>query len=328
MQNNFGEFFKIKFNGHSHTKEMSVSIKGLPNDFIINKDDLIKDLKRRKAGAIGTTPRVEADMPEIIYGDGEITILFRNENIKDSDYNQFIDHPRPSHSDYVQWNRYKDEKLLLGGGISSGRMSVLLVSAGNVAKQFLRTKFKNLKANATITQIGKVKDKNKFKEVIEESINLGTSVGVGIHCNVEGEIPRFVGEPFFNGFESILSHLIFSIPGVKGIAFGDGFDSYTKFGHERNDLYIDSNGNTSSNNEGGINGGLTNGNIISFDVAVKPTPSIAMEQNTFNFKTNKIEPLLIGGRHDVCFGLRVPVIIESVTYITLLELLLCKENLG
>lgn len=327
MKNNFGEFFKIKFNGHSHTKEMSVSIKGLPNDFIINKDDLIKDLKRRKAGAIGTTPRVEDDIPEIIYGDNEITILFRNENIKDSDYNQFIDHPRPSHSDYVQWNRYHDESFLLGGGISSGRMTLLLVSAGNVAKQLIHKWYPNIKVNATIEQIGTITDKSNFKKIIEYAVNHKTSVGVKIHCNVSQDVPRFIGEPFFNSFESILSHLIFSIPGVKGIAFGDGFDCYTKWGDLRNDKFINSSGETSTNNEGGINGGLTNGNPISFDVAIKPTPSIGISQDTFNFKTNKIEPLEICGRHDVCFGLRVPVIIESVVYITLLELILWKENM-
>ena len=322
MVNSFGEFFKIKFNGHSHSKEMSVEIYGLPSDFIINKEDLEQDLKRRKAGALGTTKRIEDDVPEIIYNEEFITILFRNKDINNDDYKKFIDTPRPSHSDYVQWNRYKDESLLLGGGISSGRMTVLLVAAGNVAKQLLKKKYPNIKVNAFIDLDG-----YNLKENLKYAIENKSSVGVKIHCNVTQDIPRFIGEPFFNSFESILSHLIFSIPGVKGIAFGDGFDCYKKFGHLRNDCFIGPNGETLSNNEGGVNGGLTNGNPISFDVAIKPTPSVGTVQETYNFKTNRMEELEIGGRHDVCFGLRVPVIIESVVYITLLELELWKENM-
>lgn len=330
MNNTFGNFFKIKLNGHSHTKEMSVDISGIPSGFIIDKEDLIKDLRRRKAGAFATTPRIEDDNPEIIYtNDKNVTILFRNNNINNEDYNKFIYHPRPSHSDYVQWNRYHDESLLLGGGISSGRMTILLVSAGNIAKQILKKKYPEINANAYISQIGNVtvEHKNKFKEVLQDAVDLKSSVGVKIHCDIIPGGLKFIGEPFFDGFESILSHLIFSIPGIKGISFGDGFECYTKFGHQRNDRFCDNKGHTWTNNEGGINGGLTNGMYISFDVAVKPTPSIGKEQSTFNFKTNKEEPLIIDGRHDVCFGLRVPIVIESVAYITLLELLSWKENL-
>lgn len=330
MQNRFGEIdgFALKVWGHSHTPTIGIGIYGLPLGFKIDEEELKKDLKRRKAGAFGTTSRIEEDIPsKIEYGSNGVYVEFNNSNIKDEDYNQFIDHPRPSHADYVQWNRYHDQSLLLGGGIASGRMTLLLVTAGSICKQIIKKRYPQLKIESKITQIKDNTDNTKFKEIIQKAIELQTSVGVKINCQVKGDIPTFIGEPFFNSFESILSHLIFSIPGVKGIEFGDGFECYTKYGHERNDCFGNHLGITYTNNEGGINGGLTNGNIISFNVAVKPTPSIGREQNTFNFKTGQIEPLKIGGRHDVCFGLRVPVVIESVTAITLLYLVLCKEDL-
>ena len=327
MNNTFGDKFKIELYGASHTKTLGVKIWGVPNNFILDIKNLNIELARRKSYTknIGTTKRIELDQPsKIEKHDNFILIEFENNNIKDEDYYQFIDIPRPSHSDYVQYNRYKTKESILGGGISSGRMTLPLVAAGFVAKELLKYYGLQTRIITNIVQLGTCKDKEYFIQTLQNAIKTQDSLGVKINCTVI-DPPKFVGEPFFDSVESIISHGIFSIPGVKGIEFGDGFECYTKTGKERNDVFISKEGKTLTNNEGGINGGLTNGNKIFFNVAIKPTASIYQEQETYNFKTNQMDSLKIKGRHDICFGLRVPVIIESVTAISLLNLYLCKN---
>ena len=325
MNNVFGNKFRILLHGTSHSKDLGVFIFGAPLDYRVDIDGLKAEIERRKPNNKWTTPRKEKDEPKVEYLSGVISILFTNNNINDNDYEKFVDMPRPSHADYVQYNKYKDKEALLGGGIASGRMTLPIVAAGYVAKQLLKKYSKAIDITAEITSIGNFG--NNLKDLQEKALDWcyenGDSVGAKVRCTVKNP-PRFIGEPFFDSVESMISHGVFSIPGIKAISFGDGIDCITKYGSERNDSFIDADGHTSSNNEGGINGGITNGNDIVFDVYVKPTASISKPQETWNFKENKQETLEIGGRHDICFALRTPVVIEAITAISLLDL--CIEQ--
>lgn len=320
MENNgerFGEKFKIALFGGSHTQILGVLIQGIPSGYEVNKEDLQKEINRRKPNNKWTTPRKEEDVPTIIQYDDLLVISFENKNINDSDYDKFKDTPRPSHADYVQFHRGKD---LLGGGIASGRMTLLIVAAGFVAKDLLKKYYaKDIQFESYVDAIKGEKLKESQEQVLDYCLEHGDSVGATIRCIVTFP-PKFIGDPFFNSVESMISHLAFSIPGVKAIEFGDGERCAHVFGSQRNDVYIDAEGHTATNSEGGINGGITNGNPITFKVSVKPTPSIKMKQHTFNFKTGQMEDLEIGGRHDICFALRLPVVMESIAAIALINL--------
>lgn len=339
MINTFGNLFNIEIYGGSHTPTLGVKIFGLPKDFVITSDDLIDDIKRRQPGAIGTTPRKEADIPEITQIERYVStsigkrceygyeISFKNSNINNNVYNQFVDTPRPSHADYTQYNKYGKEYDMTGGGMASGRMTLPIVVAGSVAKKLFRYFGEKTTFESFVYSIGgyRVFDEKIIQQIIEPVVNAGDSIGAEIECIIHN-VPKFIGEPFFDSIESIISHLSFSIPGVKGIEFGDGFSGSWSLGSERNDTYIDADGHTNSNNEGGINGGISNGNDINFKLAVKPTASIFKPQQTFNFKTGQIETLQIKGRHDACIGLRVPVIAESIAAIALIDLYMIQNK--
>lgn len=320
MENNgerFGERFKIAIFGGSHSPSLGVLIQGIPIEYRIDKEELQKEINRRKPTNKWTTPRKEDDIPTIIQYDDLLVISFENKNINDSDYDKFKDTPRPSHADYVQLNRGKD---ILGGGMASGRMTLPIVAAGFVAKDLLKKYYaKDIQFESYVDAIKGEKLKEAQEQVLDYCLEHGDSVGAAIRCVVTNP-PKFIGDPFFNSVESMISHLAFSIPGVKAIEFGDGERCAHLLGSQRNDVYIDAEGHTATNSEGGINGGITNGNPITFKVSVKPTPSIKMKQHTFNFKTGQMEDLEIGGRHDICFALRLPVVMESIAAIALINL--------
>jgi chorismate synthase len=158
-----------------------------------------------------------------------------------------------------------------------------------------------------------------FETIIAETAAKRDSVGGVVECRVSN-MPYSLGEPFFDSAESVVAHLLFSIPGVKGVEFGDGFECAKKRGSERNDMIVDAEGRTLTNNEGGINGGITNGNDLVVRVAVKPTPSISLEQHTYNFERGEVEPLVIGGRHDACIARRAVVVVEAMVALALAEL--------
>lgn len=322
--NTFGRIFKIQIFGESHSNSVGIVIDGCPSGIKISKEDFTKDLIRRKSGAKGTTERKEEDVPEItggIYNNfttgSPITILFKNADIHSSDYN-FRNHPRPGHADFTadrKFNSYNDDR---GGGHFSGRLTVGLVAAGVIAKKIIEPV--NIKAK--LTEVG---GKDEIAKMIEAALSFGDSVGGLIECDIT-ELPVGSGEPFFDSVESLISHGIFSIPGIKGIEFGSGFEAAKMKGSQHNDLIIDENGKTGTNHSGGINGGITNGNDINFKVAVKPTSSILMSQETLNFETGKSEELKIKGRHDACIALRIPVIIEAVTACVLADLLMIDKS--
>ena len=322
--NTFGQIFKIQIFGESHGDSVGVIIDGCPAGVSMKEEDFTKDLLRRKSGAKGTTSRKEDDKPQIISGihnnfttGAPITILFKNLNTRSSDYN-FRNHPRPGHADFVadkKYNSYNDDR---GGGHFSGRITLGLVAAGVIAKKILSA----VTIKAKLTEAG---GNSNISEAIDKAIQTKNSIGGIIECTAS-KIPIGLGEPFFDSVESLLSHAVFAIPGIKGIEFGSGFEAAKMKGSEHNDLIINKDGKTKTNHAGGINGGITNGNDLVFKVAVKPTSSISLPQETYKFDSNKIETLEIKGRHDACFALRVPVIVEAVTALVLCDLMIINKN--
>ena len=322
MNNSFGNRFKIEIYGGSHTESLGVIISGVPAGIALTESDFEADLARRRSGAKGTTPRKEGDVPHIVSGveDGVTTgerleVVFYNENTRSGDYDRLRNHPRPSHADLTARHKYGEAFDLRGGGIFSGRMTLLLVAAGVVAKKITASAV----YSSTIVELGGSGDREQFDAVVAAAQRDGDSVGGVIECTVTGA-GRDLGEPFFDSVESIAAHLLFSVPAVKGVEFGSGFAGVVLRGSERNDRIVDALGTTATNHEGGINGGITNGNPIVVRVAIKPTPSIAQSQDTYNFVSQSVEPLTIGGRHDACIVLRASVVIEAVMAIALAEL--------
>ncbi len=322
--NSFGSKFKIEIWGASHTPEMGVRISGVPKGVALSEVDFEEDLSRRRASAKGTTARHEKDIPTIVSGvaDGVTTgetieIVFQNSDTRSSDYSQFESHNRPSHIDFVARAKYGEAVDLRGSGQFSGRMTVLLVSAGVVAKKLVES----VEYKTSIVEIGGSRNKEEFSEIIEAAMRDGDSVGGVVECCAKG-VKVGLGEPFFDSVESIISHLMFSVPAVKGVEFGSGFEGVRLRGSERNDCFIDGEGHTATNNEGGINGGITNGNDLVVRVAIKPTASISHEQMTYNKELGCLAPLVVKGRHDACIVLRAAVVVEAVVAISLAELTL------
>lgn len=321
--NSYGRIFRISIFGESHSDFIGINIDGCPSGIDLRIDDFLKDIERRKGGIKGTTQRKEDDIPEIISGifnfkttGAPITILFRNKDFRKDDYEKFIDTPRPGHSDFVAMKKFNSFNDYRGGGHFSGRLTLALVAAGVIAKKIIT----NIIIKAYVLEICGETDLEKG---LQKAISSSDSVGGIIECTSVG-IPISLGEPFFDSVESLISHLVFSIPAVKGIEFGSGFKSAKMFGSQHNDCLVNLSGETKTNNSGGVSGGLTNGNELVFRVAIKPTPSTPKEQQTLNIRTNSIESLEIKGRHDLCIALRVPVIIEAITAIALTDLYLLK----
>ena len=320
--NSFGSKFKLSIWGASHAPEVGVRIEGVPQGIALSEADFEADLARRRASAKGTTARHEADIPTLRTGvvegvtTGEpIEIVFQNGDTRSSDYSQFENHNRPSHIDFTARAKYGSEVDLRGSGQFSGRMTVLLVAAGVVAKNILQS----TEYQTSIVEIGGSRNEAEFADIIAAAMADGDSVGGIVECRARG-IEVGLGEPFFDSAESIIAHLLFSVPAVKGVEFGSGFEGVKLRGSERNDCFVDSEGHTATNNEGGINGGITNGNELVVRVAIKPTASISCEQMTYNKELGKVAPLRIKGRHDACIALRAAVVVEAVVAIALAEL--------
>ena len=322
--NSFGKLLRVSVFGESHGEVVGVTIDGIPAGISIVKDDFYADLQRRRSGAKGTTPRKETDEPQIISGyfqqkttGAPFTVIFQNSNIRSNDYN-FREIPRPGHADFTadkKFHGFQDDR---GGGHFSGRMTLALVVAGVVAKKII--------PEVTIcASLISVKSNNNIEEELNIAIEKKDSIGGIVECCVSG-LPVGLGEPFFDSVESLISHAVFSIPAIKGIEFGVGFAGANMYGSEHNDLFVNKNGATLTNNNGGINGGLTNGNDFVFRVVVKPTSSISLPQKTFNFQKNELQNLEIKGRHDVCIALRIPVVIEAVAAFVLADLFLIHKS--
>lgn len=330
--NSFGSLFRVHIYGESHGSGIGVLVDGVPSGIKLTLEDFTKDLSKRKSGKVGTTPRKEDDIPNIISGvfnefttGAPINIFFENKNTDSKVYTDFKSHPRPGHADFSATKKYSGFNDIRGGGHFSGRLTLALVVAGVVAKKILN----NIIFSSEIESVG-ILSKLEFNEKLEnyllETTHSGDSLGGTISLTIKN-IPIGLGEPFFNSVESTLSSIIFSIPGIKGIEFGAGFKGTELLGSKFNDCFIDKTGKTSSNNNGGINGGITNGNDIFLKVAVKPTSSIFKPQETFNFKDENLQSLKINGRHDVAFLLRVPIVLENAAAIALADLYLQNKKI-
>ena len=338
--NSFGRLFRVSIFGESHGEAIGAVLDGVTPGIKLSEEDFAADIARRKSGAKGTTPRIEADTPEILSGvyngfttGAPLAIIFRNGNTRSGDYNKLQDIPRPGHADLtaaMKWEGFNDPR---GGGHFSGRLTLPIVAAGVVAK-----KMAGLAINAELVEVGGVAKEDApdgWKSVLDAAIREKDSVGGIVECRT-GSLPEGLGEPFFDSVESLISHAIFAIPGVRGIEFGDGFRAARMKGSEHNDPFGMPEGAAATpgspaaapqvqplkNGSGGINGGITNGVPIVFRVAFKPTSSIAKAQQTWDFAAGGMTSLEIPGRHDTCFALRTPVIVEAMTAIVLADLLL------
>ena len=306
-------------------------IDGCPAGLDLAVDDFLADLERRKGGTQkGTTPRQEEDLPIFKSGmfnnkttGAPITILFENKNIRSSDYEKQRAVPRPGHADFVAHKKFGGFEDYRGSGHFSGRLTVALVAAGVIAKKLLNISKTKVSINSSILEIGGEQDLEKG---LQKAIDAKDSIGGIIECRANG-LPIGLGEPFFNSAESLISHIVFAIPAVRGIEFGTGFPAARMFGSQHNDAIEDSNGKTRTNHAGGIVGGLTNGNEIVFRIAIKPTSSTPKEQNTLNWESGKVESFSVKGRHDLCIALRVPAILEAVTAIVLADLMMLEQKI-
>ncbi|MDR3236840.1 MAG: chorismate synthase [Prevotellaceae bacterium] len=323
--NSFGRIFHIHIFGESHGENLGVVIDGCPAGINLCAADFESDLSRRRSGMRGTTSRRETDAPSIVSGvyneyttGAPLAILFSNNDTRSSDYEQFRTMPRPGHADFVaakKWDNFNDPR---GGGHFSGRITLALTAAGVVAKKCIAP----ISVSAELTEAGG--SGANIPETVNNAMSNRDSVGGIIECRAQ-HIPVGLGAPFFDTVESLLAHILFAIPAVKGVEFGAGFAAARMTGSQHNDVFITSDGKTATNHAGGINGGITNGNELFFRVAVKPTASIACPQQTINVQTNMIETLHVKGRHDACIALRAPVVVEAAAAIVLCDLTLRRK---
>jgi len=357
MSGMWGNKLKVSIFGESHGAGIGITIDGLPSGIEIDMEEVLKEMARRAPGKSKlSTARKEGDQTEILSGffEGKTTgtplcAVIRNSDQHSKDYGKLKDLMRPGHADYPGFIRYNGFNDYRGGGHFSGRITAPLVFAGAVCKQILN--IKGINVGAHVKSIGTIYDKS-FDEVeltkelldnlkinelpllcsekeemmrnaILEARSDCDSVGGTIECTVIG-IDAGVGNPFFDSVESTLAHLMFSVPAVKGIEFGKGFEMSELRGSQCNDEYYYDGDKvkTYTNNNGGITGGITNGMPILFKVGIKPTPSIAKKQRTIDIEEKKESELIIEGRHDPCIVQRAVPVIEAVTAIGILDLVL------
>ncbi len=344
-----GKKLSIEIYGASHAEEIGVKIRGLQGACagMACVDDL---LDRRKARATAySTKRLEDDAVVIVQGlDSPVfEAVIKNTAQRSQDYQLEHKIPRPAHADYVAWTKYGDGYDNRGGGKFSGRLTAPMCIAGGICKELLKER--GIEVHAYISSIGKVQgstyadvDVNGYDfdtqdlyfplldpstnddmmQEITSSQSRGDSVGGTIECVIRG-IPAGSGEYMFDSIESIISHLAFAVPAVKGIEFGAGFSLTRMYGSQSNDAFYYDNGvvKTKTNNNGGINGGIANGMPVTFRVAIKPTPSISLEQDSVDLTTKDNVKLTIKGRHDACIVPRAVPVIEAIAAIAIYDIL-------
>jgi len=323
--NSFGKIFRISIFGESHGESVGIVIDGCPAGIPLKHSDFNTDFSRRKSGSKGTTPRREADIPRIMSGifndhttGSPIMIMFENADTRSADYSKLRDIPRPGHADFTAQEKFGGYQDYRGGGHFSGRLTLGIVAAGVVAKKIIDP----MLVTGSILEVG---GSSEIEAAIEQAMDKQDSIGGIIECRI-GEVPVALGEPFFDSVEAVISHMVFSIPAIKGIEFGSGFRASKMTGSQHNDNIVNIDGTTETNHAGGINGGITNGNEIVFRVAVKPTSSTHQTQRTVNMKSGAMEELSIEGRHDTCIALRVPVVVESAAAIVMADLILQAQQ--
>lgn len=343
--------------GESHGPAIGVVLEQVPPGLVLDREAISKEMARRAPGkSLLSTARKEADVPEILSGvfDGKTTgtplcAIIHNSDHHSKDYAKTRFLARPSHGDYTGFVRYQGCNDYRGGGHFSGRLTAPLVFAGAVAKQLLAQR--GITVGAHISQIGTVKDKSfadtqltptLFQTLSEKAFptvddQAGAamqaeilqareeldSIGGAIQCAVLG-LPVGVGSPDLGcNVEGVLAQHLFAVPAVKGISFGAGFAFASMRGSAANDPFYMDGGQvkTRTNHSGGVNGGISNGMPVLFQVAIRPTPSIGQEQNTINFSTMEDAKLTIQGRHDPCIVHRAVPVIEAAAALAICELL-------
>ncbi|MFO7669955.1 MAG: chorismate synthase [Bacteroidales bacterium] len=323
--NTFGTIFRISIFGESHGESVGVVIDGCPAGIPLKHSDFNTDFSRRRSGAKGTTPRREADIPRIMSGvfndlttGAPVMILFENSNTRSGDYTRLMETPRPGHADFTAQQKFGGYQDYRGGGHFSGRLTLGLVAAGVIAKKVIAP----VSVEAKLVEAGGIAD---IDAAVDTAVEAGDSIGGIVECRI-GQVPLALGEPFFNSVEAVMSHIIFSIPAIKGIEFGAGFNAARMTGSEHNDNIISTGGVTETNHAGGINGGITNGNEIVFRVAVKPTSSTHKAQRTINMVSGRMETLEVEGRHDTCIALRVPVVVEASAALVMADFMMLAQQ--
>lgn len=360
MSSVWGNNIKLSIFGESHGAAIGINIDGLPPGIELDMDEINFEMQRRVPGKNKTsTARKETDQVEILSGyfnnkttGSPLCAIIRNKDNISKDYEKIKDTPRPGHADFTGNAKYLGFNDNRGGGHFSGRLTAPLVFAGAIAKQILKTK--NIIIGSHVKSIYDISDESFNKTMLkaellnelrhkklpvindtkgqemEEAIlnakedldSVGGIIEVGVINPLVG-----IGSPFFESVESRISHMIFSIPGVKGIEFGAGFDISAMKGSEANDeFYIDDGQvKTYTNNNGGILGGITSGMPIIFRVAMKPTPSIAKAQRTVNMETMENIEIQVSGRHDPCIVLRALPVVEAATALVILDMIMDNE---
>ena len=317
--------------GESHGPAIGVVLEGVPSGVEMDLDFIRAELQRRAPGKSAlTTARKEADEPEILSGvfDGKTTgtplcAIIRNTDTRSKDYAKLKHLPRPSHADYAGAVRYGGFNDYRGGGHFSGRLTAPLVFAGALAKLILQEKGVIITSAISILEGTPDPSPEEIEEIILAARKAGDSVGGAISCTVTGISAGFGAPDFGCNAEGIFAQHLFAVPAVKGIAFGAGFGFSCMRGSEANDPFYMEEGQvkTRTNASGGINAGITNGMPIVFEVAIRPTPSIAMEQNTVDLAEKKDATLVIEGRHDPCIVHRALPVVEAAAALARCELL-------
>ncbi|MGN0448257.1 MAG: chorismate synthase [Acutalibacteraceae bacterium] len=355
MKNVFGNNFTLTLFGESHGAAIGCVLDGVPSGIEVDEEFIFAQMEKRKGINQISTKRREADKVKILSGvffgkttGTPICFLIENGDTKSKDYSKTATVARPGHADFTAQMRYGGFQDFRGGGHFSGRLTAPIVAAGALAVSMLKSKgirigthissckdicdrkFENLcedieKLDTLTLPVLCEKAREDILSLITETAKEGDSVG-GILETVAVGLPAGVGEPWFDTVESVLSHGLFSIPAVKGVEFGSGFDFCKMYGSQANDpFYFDGETvKTKTNNNGGINGGITNGMPLQFKVAIKPTPSIYKKQDTVDFKKMENTTLQIEGRHDPAIIHRAVVVVNSITAITLCDLLITR----
>jgi len=361
MSSTIGNHLKMTIFGESHGEAIGVTLDGLPAGIQLDFSKIMIQMNRRAPGNhSSSTARKEADIPKILSGvlngvttGAPLCAVIENTNTHSKDYENLTTVPRPSHSDYTANIRYNGFNDIRGGGHFSGRLTAPLVFAGAICRQILETK--GIIVGGHVYSIGEIHDtpfdmcaqplpltelsaqyfavqdeaiKEKMVAKIEEVKSNQDSIGGIIEVAAFG-LPAGIGSPMFFGVEGVISSYIFGIPAVKGVEFGAGFDIATKLGSEANDKFIIENDTvkTSTNNCGGILGGITSGMPLIVRAAFKPTPSISKTQKSVNLNSMKETDLIIKGRHDPCIVPRALPCVEAAVAIALVELLMERGKL-
>lgn len=362
MSTSYGKNLNISIYGGSHDEQIGVRATGLPKGFCVDKRELLGFMARRAPGQNSlSTPRKEADLPIFLSGvtesedklvlDGnELHAIIKNTSQRSADYSALSFIPRPSHADFAARKKYGESVDLRGGGHFSGRLTAPMCIIGGICLQYLKSK--NIHIAAHLYSVGGIKDTpfdavavntadfetlnsrsalpvlnteagEKMKALIEETRKNGDSVGGIVECAALG-LPAGLGEHMFDGVENRISGIVFGIPAVKAIEFGNGFECASLFGSQNNDPFVTDGKEiyTRTNNCGGILGGMTNGMPLIFRAAMKPTPSIFKEQNSVDMVTMEPVKLNIKGRHDPCVVLRAVPVFEAATAIAICDMLL------